>query len=612
MPVSNDEIAELFENMATLLEMKGDTVFKIRAYQRAARTISQLSFPLEQAVQDAVDLKKIPGIGKAISEKTQEYLQTGRVDAYDRLLAELPDGVLTLMTIPGIGSKTAMLITQELGISTIEGIEKAIHEGKVAALPRMGPRAADNILRHIQSLRTKDGRTPIGHALAVAEETAAALQAQCPQLSQLYPAGSLRRWEETIGDIDLVGVAPEPQQAGVGDALAALPGVREVLAHGPKKTSVILEPGIQVDLRLGAAESFGAMLQYFSGSQQHNLRLRDYAHRRGLSLNEYGITDLQTGQVEQFADETAFYARLGLPCIPPELRVGMDELAAAQAGALPNLVTEADLRGDLHLHSDWSDGRDPIERMIEAAVEQGYQYMALTDHSSGRGIANGLSNERLVEQINLLRRLQEHYPITILCGSEVDIRADGTLDYPDELLAELDVVVASVHSAMGQDSDTMTRRIIRAMEHPAVTLIGHASTRLLSRRQPVEFDLEALLRAARATGTAMEINSAPERMDLKDTHAHRARELGVPLVINTDSHHFTSLGQRRFGVAIARRAWCQPRHILNTLPRDQFLTFLRTPKPYRIELFDARPDASTSTATANTATPDSTPATGRP
>ena len=581
--------------MATLLEMKGDTVFKIRAYQRAARTISQLSFPLEQAVRDEVDLKKIPGIGKAISDKTQEYLNTGRVDAYERLLAELPDGVLTLMTIPGIGSKTAMLITQELGVSTIEGIEKAIHEGKVAALPRMGQRTADNILRHIHSLRTMDGRrngrTPIGQALAVAEETAAALQAQCPYLEQLYPAGSLRRWEETIGDIDLVGVAPESLQAGVGDALVALPGVQEVIAHGPKKTSVVLEPGIQVDLRLGEAGSFGAMLQYFSGSQQHNIRLRDYANRKGLSLNEYGITDLQSGEVARFADEAGFYARLGLPYIPPELRTGMNELEAALAGALPNLVTEADLKGDLHLHSEWSDGRDPIERMIEAAVEQGYQYMALTDHSSGRGIANGLSNERLVEQINLLRGLQDQYPITILCGSEVDIRADGTLDYPDELLAELDVVVASVHSAMGQDSDTMTQRIIRAMEHPSVTIIGHASTRLLSRRQPVQFDIEALLRAARDTGTAMEINAAPERMDLKDTHAYRARELGVPLAINTDSHHFTSLGQRRFGVAIARRAWCESRHILNTLPREQFLNFIRTPKPHRIELFDNRTDA---------------------
>ena len=604
MPVTNEEIAELFESMATLLEMKGDTVFKIRAYQRAARTISHLSFSLEQAIRDDVDLKNIPGIGKAISEKTQEYLETGRVRAYEELIGELPDGVLTLMTIPGIGSKTAMLITQELGISTVEGIEKAIHEGTLAALPRMGQRTADNILRHIQSMRTKDGRTPIGQALAVAEATVSALRAECPYVEQLYPAGSLRRWEETIGDIDLVGVAPEDLQSGVGDVLVELPSVQEVVVHGPRKTSVVLEEGIQVDLRLGDADAFGAMLQYFSGSQQHNIRLREYANRRGFSLNEYGITNLASGDVARLPDEGSFYEYLGLPYIAPELRIGLNELDAAQAGALPNLVTEADLKGDLHLHSEWSDGRDPIERMIEAAVEQGYQYMALTDHSSGRGIANGLSNERLVEQMGILRDLQSQYPITILCGSEVDIRADGTLDYPDELLAELDVVVASVHSAMGQDSDTMTQRIIRAMEHPSVTIIGHASTRLLSRRQPVQFDIEALLRAARETGTAMEVNSAPERMDLKDTHAHRARELGVPLAINTDSHHFTSLGQRRFGVAIARRAWCESRHILNTLPLDQFLAYIRTPKPHRLEIFESRTDSA---ATVTTSTSFSNP-----
>ena len=585
MPVDNEEIAQLFENMATLLEMKGDTVFKIRAYQRAARTIGQLSFALEQAVQEQADLKKIPGIGKAISEKIQELLQTGQVSAYEKLLEELPQGVLNLMDIPSIGPKTAMLLSQELGVGTVEELERAIEAGKLAALPRMGDKTAENILRNIQSLRTKDDRTPIGEALKVAEETIAALREKCPHIDLLYPAGSLRRWEETIGDIDLVGTAAHPEE--VGDALVSLPTVQEVLVHGPKKTSVILEPGIQVDLRIGEPESFGALLQYFSGSQQHNIRLRDYANRMGLSLNEYGITDLDSGVVESFADEDSFYARLGLPYIAPELRLGMDELEAAREGRLPDLVEESHLRGDLHLHSNWSDGRDPIETMIEAAASQGYEYIALTDHSAGLGVANGLSNERLAQQIELLRSLQDRYSITILCGSEVDIRADGSLDYPDELLAQLDVVVASVHSAMGQDQDTMTQRIIRAMQHPAVTIIGHASTRLLGRRQPVQFDIEALLQTARETGTAMEINASPERLDLKDTHAKRGRELGVPLVINTDSHHYVSLGQRRFGVALARRAWCEPRHILNTMPRQQFLEYIQTPKPQRIQVWDA-------------------------
>ena len=585
MPVSNENIAQLFENLGILLELKGDSVFKIRAYQRAARTISQLSFPLAQAVEDGSDLKQIPGIGKAISNKIHELIQTGRVSTYERLLTELPEGVLTLMDVPGIGPKTALLISQELGISSIDGVEQAIREGKMDALPGMGQKAAENILRHIRGSRTKDERTPIGQALPIAEEIAHDLRNKCPHIGPLFPAGSLRRWEETIGDIDLVGTSTQPEQAG--DALVSLELVREVLVHGPKKTSVVVEPGVQVDLRLGDSDSFGALLQYFTGSQQHNIRLRDYANRMRLSLNEYGITNLDTGDTEQFPDETAFYSRLGLPYIPPELRAGMWELEAAQEGRLPALVEESDLRGDLHLHSDWSDGRDPIESMLSAVSAQGYEYMALTDHSSGRGIANGLSPQRLLDQIGLLRSLQGEYPITILCGSEVDIRADGTLDYPDELLEKLDVVVASVHSAMGQDSHTMTQRIIKAMQHPAVTIIGHLSTRLLGRRKPTEFDLEAVLHEARTTGTALEINSSPERLDLKDTHAYRARELGVPLVVSTDSHHYAELTQWRFGVAVARRAWCEPKHILNALPLAQFLNYTRTPKPDRTKVFQA-------------------------
>ena len=583
--VTNEEISALFENMGVLLEMKGDAVFKTRAYQRAARAISHLPYSLAQAVDEGADLKRIPGIGKAIDDKVRELLQTGRVSAYDRLAAELPDGVLTLLEVPGIGPKTAMLICQELGISTVEGVEQAARDGRIASLPRMGKKAADNILRHVRAARTKDRRTPIGQALPLAEEVIARLRDACPGLGSLFPAGSLRRWEETIGDVDLVGVAADPRQ--VSEALASLDPVREVLAQGPKKTSVVVRPGVQIDLRLGDPGSFGALLQYFTGSREHNVMLRDYANRLGLSLNEYGITDLSTGGTEQFPDEAAFYARLGLDYVPPELRAGVWELDAAREGRLPALVEESDLRGDLHLHSDWSDGRDPIETMVAAAADQGYGYMALTDHSAGRGIANGLSPERLLEQIAILHSLRDRHAMTVLCGSEVDIRADGSLDYPDELLARLDVVVASVHSAMGQDRDTMTRRIIDAMRHPSVTIIGHLSTRLLGRREPIELDLEAVLRAARETGTALEINAAPERLDLRDIHAHRARELGVPLVISTDSHHWADLDQRRFGVAVARRAWCEPRHILNCWPPEQFFRYLAAPKPERARMFDA-------------------------
>ena len=592
MAPTNEQIAELFENMGSLLEMKGDTIFKIRAYQRAARTIEQLSSPLTQAVEDGEDLTKIPGVGKAISEKIAEFIGTGQVAAYQRLLEELPPGVLDLKDIPGIGPKTAVAIGVELGISTVEGVAEAAADGRLAGLPRMGQKAADSILRHIEAFQAIGSRTPIGQALPIAEEVIAALRKQCPEIGPLFPAGSLRRWEETIGDIDLIGTAPDPE--AVGDALVALPMVKDVLVHGPKKTSVVVESGMQIDLRIGEPGTFGALLQYFTGSQQHNIRLRDYANRKGLSLNEYGITNTKTGKVEEFADEEGFYTRLGLPWMPPELRTGVYELDAGLADSLPRLIQATDLKGDLHLHSKWSDGNDPIELMIEAAAAQGYEYMALTDHSASLGVANGLTNERLESQISLLRSMQKNYDITILCGSECDIRANGDMDYPDEILAQLDWVVASVHSAMGQDQATMTARMIKAMEHPSVTIIGHLTTRLLGQREPVEFDLEAVLQAARDTGTALEINASPERLDLKDTHAYRARELGVPLVINTDSHHHTHLDKRRFGVAVARRAWCRPEDILNTMSREEFLEVIRTPKPERLSVFDRRRNGTAS------------------
>ncbi|MEC9446659.1 MAG: DNA polymerase/3'-5' exonuclease PolX [Chloroflexota bacterium] len=586
MSLTNQQIAELLENMGSLLEMKGDTVFKIRAYQRAARTIEHLPVPLAESIDSGEDITKIPGIGKAISEKIAEFIGTGKVAAFQKLLGELPPGVLDLKNIPGIGPKTAMAIGQELCISTVEGVAEAAADGRLASLPRMGQKAADGILRHIQAFHAMGSRTPIGQALPVAEEIIAALREQCPDIGLLFPAGSLRRWEETIGDIDLIGTAPDPES--VGDVLVKLPMVKDVLVHGPKKTSVIVDSGMQIDLRMGEPGSFGALLQYFTGSQQHNVRLRDYANRQGLSLNEYGITNIETGQIEEFRDEESFYARLGLPWMAPELRTGLYEVDAGLESRLPRLVEESDLNGDLHLHSEWSDGNDPMEMMVEAATAQGYGYMALTDHSAGLGVANGLTSERLESQIRLLRTMQDKYDITILCGSECDIRSSGELDYPDEILARLDVVVASVHSAMGQDQATMTARMIKAMEHPAVTIIGHLTTRLLGQREPVEFDLEAVLQTARDTGTALEINASPERMDLRDTHAYRARELGVPLVINTDSHHHTHLDKRRFGVAVARRAWCRPEDILNTMSRQDFLEFVQTPKPQRIAVFDRR------------------------
>ena len=581
MPTTNAEVAELFENLTALLEMNGDTIFKIRAYRRAARTIEQLPMSLEQAVLDGMDLKSIPGIGDAISKKIQEFVTTGKVATYERVKGELPDGALSLMNVPGIGPKTTMLIARASGAGTIEEVEKAILDGRLSSLPGLGEKTAQNILKSIRSLRSKDRRIPIGQAVSVAERVIAGLRDACPGIGEVTPAGSLRRWRETIGDIDIMATAREPAQ--VMDALVRLPSVQQVLGHGTKKSSVVVDPGIQVDLRVVEDESFGAMLQYFTGSQQHNIRLREYANRRGLSLNEYGITPLDSGHLEKYADEEAFYGRLGLPLIPPEVREGLWEIDLAEGGALPSLVETSDIRGDLHVHSDWSDGHDTLEAMIEAAAGRGYQYVALTDHSAGRGIANGLSPDRLLEQIRLLRSLDWRHGIKVLSGSEVDIRADGSLDYPDELLEKLDVVVASVHSGMGQDSTIMTQRVIKAMRNPHVTVIGHPTCRLLGSRDQVNVDMDALFAAAVETGTPMEINGAPERLDLKDSYVLRARELGVPLIISTDSHAHAQLDHMRFGVAVARRGYCELKNIVNTLGVEDFMTFIATPKPQRTE-----------------------------
>ncbi|MDE2941333.1 MAG: PHP domain-containing protein, partial [Chloroflexota bacterium] len=364
--------------------------------------------------------------------------------------------------------------------------------------------------------------------------------------------------------------------AAVIDAFVELPLVDEVLAHGPTKGSVVLHGGLQVDVRMVEADSYGALIQYFSGSQQHNIRLRELANRMGLSLNEYGMTDISTGYVEKFTDEADFYARLGLQYIPPELREGLWEVEAAARGALPKLVELGDVRGDLHCHTNESDGRDTLRVMVEAARSRGYEYVAITDHSVGRGIANGLNEERLARHVANVRALDAQLPdFRVLTGSEVDIRADGSLDYPDEILEMLEVVVASVHSAMGQDSETMTARIIRAMHNPHVNVIGHLTTRLLGEREPIDVDVEAVLRAAAETGTALEINASPERLDLKDTHVFRARELGAPLVISSDSHAVEHMANMRFGVAVARRGWCRAEDIVNTRPAAGFLAFLR-------------------------------------
>ena len=568
--MKNSEVVKVFEDIADLLELKGENPFKIRAYQKAARSIDHLSVEVEQlAAEDR--LKEIPGVGEAITKKITELVTTGRLDYYEKLKAEFPEGISTLLDVPSIGPKTAMLLSGELGIKTVDELEAAIVGGKVASLPRMGDKVTENILRHIQALRRKDQRIPIGEALPVVDEISARLKGLVG-LKNLTPAGSLRRFRETIGDIDIMGTADNAKE--VIQTFVTLPQVREVLASGTTKVSVVVSGGLQVDLRIVEHDSFGSLLQYFTGSKQHNINLRERAHRQGLKLSEYGITDLATEKLEKFATEETFYKRQGLQFIPPEIREGGPEIERAEQGTVPKLVELSDIKGDLHVHSDWSDGHDTIETMALAARDRGYQYLGITDHSGGRGIAHGLNAERLRQQISEIKKVNQKLDgIHIFSGIEVDIRADGSLDIPDELLAELDIVTAAVHSGLNQSEEQMTRRIIGAIENPNVDVLAHPTCRLLPDREPVAVDMEAVLETAAKTNTIVEINAAPNRLDLKDIHTYRARELGVKLVINTDAHSTEHFGFMRFGVGVARRGWCQAQDILNTRPLKEVIAY---------------------------------------
>ncbi len=559
--------------MADLLELKGENPFKIRAYQRAARAIEHLPKEIEIMLEEGEDLQSIPGVGEAIAKKSIELVNTGKLHVYEELKAEFPEGITTLLEIPGIGPKTAKRLSTELGIKSVDELEQAIKDGRVAQLFRLGDKTADNILQQIQALRRKDQRIPIGEALPVVEEVLNALR-PLPGVKNLTAAGSLRRFRETVGDIDLMGTADNPE--GVINAFVALPQIREVLAKGPTKASVILPGGLQADLRMVEHDSFGSLLQYFTGSKQHNIALRLRGQKQALKLSEYGITDLSTDKLEKFTTEQDFYRRLSLQYIPPELREDMGEIELAEENAIPKLVELPDIKGDIHLHTDWSDGHDSIEDMAKAAKAMGYQYLAITDHSAGRGIAHGLTEERLRQQIGEIKQLNQQLDgIRLLTGIEVDIRADGSIDLPLELLGDLDIVIAAIHSAMGQSEEQITRRTLGAIENPHIDVIAHPTCRLLGEREPVAIDLEAVFRAAIKYDKALEINAMPSRLDLKDTHIYRARELGVKLVLGTDAHSAAHLDFMRYGVGIAQRGWCQPEHILNTKPVEEILSFLK-------------------------------------
>jgi DNA polymerase (family 10) len=571
--MKNSSIARVFQDMADLLELKGENIFKIRAYRRAAQVIERLPQEMEVMREQGEDFQRIPGIGEAIAKKSMELITTGKMEAYETLRAEFPEGILELMEIPGIGPKTAYRLATELMITSVEKLEQAITEGKVADLFRMGDRTAQNLLRQIQAMRRKDQRVPIGEVLPVVEDILEMLRC-LPEVKNMTSAGSLRRFRETVGDIDIMGTADDPES--VINAFVTFPRVKEVIAKGPTKASVILLPGLQADIRMVEHDSFGSLLQYFTGSKQHNIVLRTKAQKKGLKLSEYGITDAMTEVLEKFSTEKAFYRRLGMQYIPPEIREDQGEIELAEAHAIPDLINPGDVMSDLHVHSNWSDGADSIEDMALCAKNLGYRYIAITDHSRGRGIARGLTEERLMRQIQEIRRLNQNLKgIRILSGIEVDIRADGSLDMPDQILSGLDIVIAAIHSSFNQNSEKITRRMLSAIENPHVDVIGHPTCRLIGEREPTAVDMETIFNAAVNHRKALEINAMPDRLDLKDIHVYRARELGAMLAIGTDAHNRGQLTLMRFGVGIARRGWCEKKHVLNCMSFEEIMTFTR-------------------------------------
>jgi DNA polymerase (family X) len=575
-PVKNAEIARLFAEIAQLLEIKGENVFRVRAYQRAAQSLESLAEDVAEAAERG-ELGKIPGIGKGLAAHIAEYLAAGSIAELEALRGELPRGVVSLLEVRGLGPKTAKLLYERLGVDDVDKLERAVESGAVLTVPGIREKTRENLLKALRTYRAGQRRMPLGLALPLAEGIVDALRST-GAVDAIEVAGSARRRLETVGDLDVLVTSRDPER--VMAAFVGLPGVEAVLARGDTRTSIRYAPagadgGLQVDLRVVAPEAYGAALQYFTGSKDHNVRLRELAQRRRLKVSEYGVFDERTGRRVAGITEAEVYAAVGLPSIPPELRENAGEIEAALAGRLPQLVELGDLRGDLHAHTDWSDGRHTLEALVAAAETRGHAYIIVSDHSRSSIVAGGLGPDELRDQITQIRALQKRHRIRILAGSECDILADGRMDFPDELLAELDVVLAAVHSRFTQPRAEMTARIVRALENPHVDILVHPTGRLLGEREPYDVDLERVFEAARAHGKAVEINASWQRLDLKDTAARRAGELGVPVVISSDTHDLAHLDTLALGVATARRAWVTAPQVLNTRDADAVLAWAR-------------------------------------
>jgi DNA polymerase (family X) len=572
MPVDNTQIATTLNEIAELLEVKGDTRYRIYAYQRASEAISSLPVDVRQLIKEK-KLQDVPGIGESIASKIKELVETGRMKYYEELEASLPKAVVSLMHVPGIGPKKAARLHNELGINSVEELEKAAKEGKISGLPGYGEKTEANILRDVQNVGLHEERRLLGEVLPVVEHIIDIMR-HVPGLVEIAPAGSIRRREETVGDIDLVAASDKPEK--IVDVFTKLGRVRQVLNSGPTKATVILTNGMQADIRVVKPEAYGSLLQHFTGNKSHNIILREYARQKGWSISEYGLTDIKTGKVKPCRTEEEVYETVGLQPMPPEIRLGTDEIEVAERHEIPTLVELKDIKGDLHVHSHWSDGGASLEEMVKAAKAKGYEYIAVCDHSESLAIANGLDEQRLRKQIDFIGRINEsEKKFRVLCGIEANIEADGTVEVPPALIDRLDVVVASIHGGLRQTTEKITGRMVGAIEKPYVAIIGHPTGRIIGRRDPSAIDIDAVVAAARKHGTALEINGFPDRLDLRDANARKAKQEGVLLSTNSDAHSTDQLGHMRYAVGMARRGWLEAKDVLNTKTLDELLEWLK-------------------------------------
>ncbi len=573
--LSNSEVAQKLLEIRTLMEMAGESFYKYMAYEKAAASVENAP-PLQDLVATGEHLK-LPGIGKSIGTAIEQLVTTGKTDQLDALHQRFPPSLLEVLGVSGIGTKTTAMLFAEYGIASLADLEAAIATGRLAGVPRLGSKTIENWRRGILAYRGRQRRTPLPIALTIAHETMDYVR-EGPALERLLYAGSLRRCEVTVGDIDLV--CTSQHAADVIAHFTAWKRAEAVLAEGPTKASIWLPGGLQIDLRVLPDHLYGNLLQHFTGSREHNIKLREYAVRSNLRVSENGILNLETGDVITCTEEAGVYAALGMQYIPPELRSGLDEVDLARSGAIPELVVLHDVRGDFHMHTLWSDGDDSLESMIAAAAARGYEYHAISDHSQGRGRRFGVSPDRLLEQRRLIEELGARHGIRTLCASEVDILPDGSLDYADDVLANLDVVIGSVHTATQQSREEMTARLVRACENPYVTIIGHPTGRRFdastgsTHSRGYEFDYDAVFAAAARTGTALEIDGQAARLDLPAPLARKAKSYGVTFALDSDAHRTRDLAAIEFALGQARRAGITKADVLNAQPLDYVRAFV--------------------------------------